>query len=178
MASTPAYIFKVFDAPALVPGVDFGIARSPRGRYAVVFAKGNGMLESRRFSALHAEDAAELSADGRPLIWFDAAIDRDPRNLGPPGGTLAALLAATPPVIRLTGRTRGETREVEILLAEDELARVCGSCWAVEAKSEERRWQRHQGAGCESLYWCELCANSNLRRMFMFFVDSERVGTQ
>ncbi|EJD51240.1 hypothetical protein AURDEDRAFT_182000 [Auricularia subglabra TFB-10046 SS5] len=158
-----SYIFKVFDSPQLVAGqVDFGIARSG-GQYILVFAKGNGMLVSRRFSELNV-DHAVLSADGHPLIWFDAAIDRDPRNLGPAGGTLAALLAASPSVVRLTGRVRGETQEVEVLLDEDELARVCSSCGLVESKFEERRWQRHTGEGFESQYWCGMCANSTLRR--------------
>ncbi|EJD39238.1 hypothetical protein AURDEDRAFT_139331 [Auricularia subglabra TFB-10046 SS5] len=172
-----AYIFRVFDAPDLVPGVDFGIARSG-GQYAVVFAKGNGMLVSRRFSTLNTEGTTELSAAGRPLIWFDAAIDRDPRNLGPACGTLQGLLAASPPVIRLTGRARGETQEVEILLNEDDLARVCQACGTVEAKTEERRWERHAGEGYDSLYWCGMCANSSVRRAFQFILHSLSGSTQ
>lgn len=158
-----AYIFKVFDSPKLVAGqVDFGIARAG-SKYILVFAKGNGMLVTRRFSELNVDPPAPGS-DGHQLIWFDAAIDRDPRNLGPVGGTLAALLAASPTVIRLTGRVRGETQEVEVLLDEDELARVCSSCGLIESKTEERRWQRHTGEGFESQYWCDMCARSSVRR--------------
>lgn len=187
MTTHPPYVFQVFDSPHLVAGqLDFGIARASNANanhYLLIWAKGNGQLASRVFTELNVStgsseaDVPQLSADGYPLIWFDSSIDRDPRNLAPAGGTLAALLAARPPVLRLTGRKRlmsapeggeREAQEAEILLKEDELARVCSYCGLLESKTEEKRWQKLSGDGYKTLYSCDLVRQSPL---FMPYFD-------
>jgi len=114
-------------------------------------------------------DKLGLSAEKRPFIWLDSDIDRDERNLGPPGGMLSALLAADPPVIKATGRMEmmhssegglREASEVEILLSEEDLGRVCFYCGTIEVVWDDR-FKQCGGQGYDSLYWCDQCSKKS-----------------
>lgn len=186
------HIFTVFyaDHPQLAGGIlDFALTRAGDNNpnhFEVALAKGYGFLydrSARRYSELNYSTPPgragipELSEHGFPLIWFDARLDRQvgvPEDS--PSGMLAALLKADPPVIRLTGRTKKmhcsgvyagarEASEVEVLLKEDDLARICSYCGVLEWKGDVgRRHKRHTGEGYQSLYWCEECEKSRKRR--------------
>ncbi|KAH9921556.1 uncharacterized protein BXZ73DRAFT_51798 [Epithele typhae] len=169
----------VFTSPEVANrGFELSLARHARkpNTFLVVFSRAYGMASSRTYAVLNvstpAAAPASLSPQGRPLIWLDSDLDRDPRNLGPSKGVLAALLAAEPPVVRATGRTQrmhaaegGErdAHEVEVLLAGDQLARCCWYCGASELNDdvrEGRRFERCPGSadGAESSYRCPTCA--------------------
>ena len=162
-----------FSSPAFANGhIYFAIARKDdanRNQYMLVLARGHGMAVTRKGATLNsstssaAAEAPTLSSSGHPLIWFDADWERDPSApLFPEGGLLNALLAAEPPVIRTTGRSRTqrtkkgeghEAPEVEILLGEDELAHICCYCGDVELL-EGDRWQRCNNSTSAPAYGC------------------------
>lgn len=160
-----------FSSPAFANGhIYFALARKDdtnRNQYMLALARGYGMAATRKGATLNSStssaDAPALSSSGHPLIWFDADWELDPNeSTFPEGGLLDALLAAEPPVIRATGRTRtqhtkrGGEREipqVEILLGEDELAHVCSYCGDVELP-EGDRWQRRNDDASNPAYCC------------------------
>jgi hypothetical protein len=157
----------LFTSPTLAGGrLEYALVRKPGNQFSLIFTRGAGMAADREGAVLNfstpPSDQPVLSADRHPIIWLDSDIDRDERNLGPPGGMLAALLAADPPVIRATGRTKvihasmgGErdVSEVEVLLAEEDLARVCYYCGSMETVYDDR-FEQCGGQDHESLYWC------------------------
>jgi hypothetical protein len=162
----------VFTSPDLAQGgLSYAIARKSPNTYLLVFARAYGMAASRIVAVLNASTPRSnraptlpVSSSGKPLLWLDADLDR--QNLGLEGGMLKALLAAEPSVIVATGRTRGmymaegglwETSEVEILLSEDELARVCWYCEAIETETDVKEGDRFVpcgGEGYETTYMC------------------------
>ncbi|EPS94138.1 hypothetical protein FOMPIDRAFT_157994 [Fomitopsis schrenkii] len=171
-----------FSSPAFANGyILFALARKDdtnRNQYMLVLARGYGMAATRKGATLNSStpsaDAPALSSAGHPLIWFDADWERDPSDATlPEGGLLNALLAAEPPVIRTTGRTRTqstnkrgerEVQEIEILLGEDELAHICYYCGDVELL-EGDRWQRRNDNAANPAYCCTTCSGqSALRR--------------
>jgi hypothetical protein len=170
----------VFTSPNIVGGrLGHALARKPYNQYTLIFTAGYGMAASRESAILNSttpySEKLETSAENRPLIWLDADVDRDERNLGPPGGMLKALLAAEPPVIRPTGRTKviyaseggeREVSEVEVLLSEEDLARVCFYCGAMETLSDDR-FESCGGQAHESLYWCAPVSMINNSRIFI-----------
>ena len=178
-------LFTLFESPGIFKGSrDFALARSGNtnpNHYLVVHSMGSGFFysrEERRYSILNlstgrgAAEVPRLSENGRPLIWFDAEIDRPGSVYGPNHDMLSVLQAASIPLLRVTGRTRTksengverEEKEVEILLGEDELARICCYCGIIEYKTDTERFEKCSGEGYQSLYWCEQCAKDSPRR--------------
>jgi len=163
-------IMLVFRSPNLFGGrLEFALTRKSYNQYALIFTRGAGMAEYREISFLNfttsRSEKLALSADKHHLIWLDSNCDRDERNLGPPGGMLAALLAVNPAVIKATGRTRvmrdpnkvaREVPEVEILLSEEDLYRACYYCGCIESYWDAvgNRMERCGGQDHESWYWC------------------------
>jgi hypothetical protein len=152
-----------FTSPSLTAGsLEHALTRTRSGAYALIYARAYGMAASRIFSSLTTSPSTAFSASGRPLLWIDAEIDADPRNLGPAGGVPAALLAAEPAVVAKTGPTRPsgdgkrEVVELELLLVEENLARCCYYCEAVETTSDvgEDRMVLLSGEGYQSTYCC------------------------
>jgi hypothetical protein len=173
-STVPILPMLVFTSPDLAKGgISYAIARKSPNTYILAYARAYGMAASREVAILNAftprsnsAPTLPLSASGKPLIWIDTDLDRDARNLGPEGGVLKALLAAEPPVIQSTGRTRGmhmtegglrDAGEVELLLTEDELARVCWYCSAIETETDVKdndRFRSCGGEGYETTYMC------------------------
>jgi hypothetical protein len=147
----------------------YAISRE-KNKYQLVFAAAYGMAPSREVAILNyttPEDATRpLSANGRPLLWFDSDWDRyNKPDITAPRGILSTVLTATPPVIVKTGRTQpmrgrdGEEREaveVELLLGEDQLSHKCWNCGHYETDTDvqSERMARWLGEGGESLYCC------------------------
>jgi hypothetical protein len=169
-------------------GLEYGLARKSPNTYLLVYARAYGMAVCRYTAILNvstprsiSSPALRLSTSGRPLIWIDADVDRDPRNIGPEGGMLKALLAAEPPVFRSTGRTRGmympegglrDAGEVELLLTEDELARACWYCGVIEYEwrvSSNDRFVPCDGEGYQTTYMCSQVRSSH--RVFFLVMD-------
>jgi hypothetical protein len=158
-------IFHSEDAPLFL----YAISRQKR-KYQLVYAPAYGMASSREVAILNhttPEDAAlSLSANGRPLFWLDSDWDRENEpSISAPRGMHSLVLAAMPPVIVKTGRTRpmrernGEEREaveVELLLSEDQLSHQCWSCGHYETDVDIMwaRMPRWFGEDDESLYCC------------------------
>ncbi|EPS94156.1 hypothetical protein FOMPIDRAFT_1134853 [Fomitopsis schrenkii] len=161
--TTPVYCKDSFE---------YAIARKAEpnpNQYMLIFSRAYGMAATRNLATLNysttarAIEAPKLSPAGRPLIWIDSDIDRIPGSLGPASGDmLSALLQASRPLIRPTGRTRmmiaqpGGARiahEVEILLEEDELAHMCGYCGCPEL-AEPDRFKRYGGSDARPEYIC------------------------
>jgi hypothetical protein len=147
----------------------YAISRK-KNKYRLVFAPAYGMVPGRDVAILNytTSDVATLptSTCGRPLLWFDSDWDRyNKPDITAPRGILSTVLAATPPVIAMTGRTQpmrgrdGEEREaveVELLLSEDQLSHQCWSCGHYETDTDVQsgRMARWLGEGSESLYCC------------------------
>ena len=109
------------------------------------------------------------SGSKHPLLWISP-----PSRGFPNDDLLRILLAAESPVIRTTGRTKeiilsaGDIEaqnqihvqpEVEILLDEEDLARVCYFCLNIECVYDTEvgcRFQRLSGEGYSSLYQCDM----------------------
>ena len=157
-----------FTSPDLLEErLEFAIARKPMNQYLLIFGRAYGMAASREVDILNYStpraEKIELSEDGHPLIWLDTDLDRRNKNyLTPVGGMLAGLKSVEPPVIRPTGRTRKmhaatggerEAAEVELLLSEEDLGRICYYCRAIETTSDAR-YEKCAGEGHESVYCC------------------------
>ena len=161
----------IFTSPDVAKGgFELAIARKAPGTYLLILARAYGMAATRVFAVLNSSTpsstVAASSADGHPLIWLDTDLDRDPRNLGPPEGVLAALKAADAQVVKPTGRVQrmhakegGErdAHELELVLSEDQLARCCWYCDALETDVDVRdndRFRSCGGEGYASTYMC------------------------
>jgi hypothetical protein len=158
----------------------YAISREKR-KYLLVFASAYGMIPLREVAILNytTPDDAVLprSVNGRPLLWFDSSWDRhNAPDMTAPRGMLSAVLAAIPPVIAKTGRTRpmhgrdGEEREaveVELLLREDQLSHKCWSCAHFETDTDilVGRMTRWLGQDDESLYCCTQVTVTELSRL-------------
>lgn len=156
----------VFTSPALSNGgLEFSLARKHPNKYLAVYARAYGMAATREWSILNfttpGSERLFSSPQNRPCIWLDTELDRDERNLGPAGGMLAAMLAAEPPVVKATGRTKmihaalggeREAHEIEILVQEDDLARFCYYCGGLQHTTDI--FERCGGEGYTSIYWC------------------------
>ncbi|TBU30095.1 hypothetical protein BD311DRAFT_787404 [Dichomitus squalens] len=168
----------IFTSPDIVNGsFVLAVARKSPGTYLVVLARAYGMAATHLYTVLNSSTPRStvppLSSAGRPLIWLDADLDRHPAQLGPPNGVLAALRAADSEIIRPTGRTQrmhaelgGErdAHEVELILDEDQLARCCWYCDALELDSDVRdnyRFPLCSGEGYTSTYMCQTCAQKS-----------------
>ncbi|KDR73037.1 hypothetical protein GALMADRAFT_228722 [Galerina marginata CBS 339.88] len=173
----------IFTSPQLSSGsLQYALARKPNNQLVLIFARAYGMLETREsailnFTTPHSQKP-QLSAENRLLIWLDSDVDRDDREfVKPPGGMLAALLAADPPIISTTGRTKmmssaegreREAVEVELMMSVDDLARICYYCHAIETDvdAREARFQVCGGDGFETQYCCNSCSTSSGIRRF------------
>ncbi|EIN03359.1 hypothetical protein PUNSTDRAFT_139625 [Punctularia strigosozonata HHB-11173 SS5] len=109
------------------------------GQYVLVLAAGSYIPGARYLAILNSTSPAELSQDGRPLLWVVPEVEMTPSQM--PGSTLDELLAITyqSPPLRLTGgmrldarAARGRALQAELLLKEDELLRVCCHCGSLE----------------------------------------------
>jgi hypothetical protein len=153
----------------------YAISRK-KHHYQLVYARAYGMAPSREVAILNyttPEDAAlPLSANGRPLLWFDSDWERcNEASIGGPREIFSIVLSAMPTVIAKTGRTqpmrgpKGEEREaveVELLLSEDQLSHQCWSCGHYETDSDIMwaRMPRWLGEDDESLYCCARVSDS------------------
>lgn len=160
------HLAVVFLADALYGTTPFALARASDqnpNQYAIVFMDAYGMAVSRYLNFLNPRTSQReklgKSDDGRPLLWIDPSWESTSSK--EPGSTLTALVTSDNPPVRLTGRTRRaegghEVHEVELLLAEDQLARVCSYCGQMEGGSwsTTERFERYEGEGYDSLYWC------------------------
>ncbi|KAI1785842.1 hypothetical protein LXA43DRAFT_1036119 [Ganoderma leucocontextum] len=168
----------IFTSPDIAKGgIELAIARKSPGTYLLILARAYGMAATRVHAVLNSSTPSSTipasSATGHPLIWLDTDLDRDPRNLGPAEGVLAALKAAETQVVQPTGRVQrmhgeegGErdAHEVELMLDEDQLARCCWYCAALEVDTDVRdndRFQLCDGEGYTSTYMCPQCANKS-----------------
>jgi hypothetical protein len=141
----------------------YAIARKGRNEYHLIFSRAYGMAATRDWGVLNSTTASKsisLSSDGRPCIWMDAEVDRDPRNISPsPGGLLLALSTAEPKaIIKETGKMREiqgrMISEVEILLSEEELGYGCIYCGSFELQEDSERFANVRGEGYESEHMC------------------------
>ncbi|KAF8903922.1 hypothetical protein CPB84DRAFT_1728052 [Gymnopilus junonius] len=174
MPETPVH--TIMSRP-FMNGSECCIARCPYpgNLYFIAFARAYGMACSRLLDIINCTtcgpEMLELSESKRPLVWFDSFMNRMDFSSDPfhPEGHLAALLKVDPPVIKLTGRKKymyadeggaREASEVEILLPEESLARVCYLCRGTEYNYGDARFERLPGtSGYQSLYVCEYCAS-------------------
>ena len=163
----------VFTTPTYCHGgLEFAIARKAppnNHQYMLVFPRAYGMAATLKVATLNcsttarAVEAPKLSPAGRPLIWLDSDMDRSIWNMSLTGeDMLGALLHVDPPVIRATGRERmmiaqpggaKVAREVELLLEEDQLARMCRYCGCTEL-AETHRYKRCGGDDARPEYMC------------------------
>ena len=137
-------------------------------QYAFVFARWYGMAAERGICVMNSstppQQKIEYSSGSKhPLLWISP-----PRHGFPNDDLLGILLAAESPVIRTTGRTKeiilsaGDIEaqnqihvqpEVEILLDEEDLARVCHFCLNIECVYDTEvdcRFQCLSGEGYRS----------------------------
>jgi hypothetical protein len=148
------------------PWITFILTRSETNKYKLLFGRAYGMAETREWAVLNSStpgaDPLVLSTENRPCIWIDSDFDRDARNIGPRGGTVAVLMTCDPPVFKVTGRTKQmyateggwrEAQEVEILLKEEELAHSCYYCGRTEYPIEDH-YEKCAGENYSSFYWC------------------------
>lgn len=147
--------------------IPYALARkddSNPNQFMVVYTQSYGFVEGRDVGILNrstsSTDTYRLTPDGHPLIWFNSDIDD--YEYMTDAGMLNALLEADPPIARRTGETRTlQTAdgakcmepEVEILVDEGELARVCCYCGALE-RVEYCRYERCGGDAIHPLYMC------------------------
>ncbi|KZT68251.1 hypothetical protein DAEQUDRAFT_812220 [Daedalea quercina L-15889] len=178
----PAPSVTTFTTPGFSNGGGLPMAIARNGdinpnQYIVISPYSFDMGSGRRLSTLNCsttlKDTPRLSSSGKPLIWFDADIDNNPRwNHMAEGGMLNALLDADPPVVRPTGEIRAICLEgggkrlesqVEILFEEGELARICCHCGEIELL-EICRFERCGGDARRPLYMCFNCAKMSAFR--------------
>lgn len=156
--------------------LECALARNPwqENQYAFVFARWYGMAAGRGICVMNSStpprQKIEYSSGSKhPLLWISP-----PSRGFPNDDLLRILLAAESPVIRTTGRTKeiilsaGDIEaqnqihvqpEVEILLDEEDLARVCYFCLNIECVYDTEvgcRFQRLSGEGYSSLYQCDM----------------------
>jgi len=152
--------------------LECALARNPwqGNQYALVFARWYGMAAGREICIMNDstppwQQIEYSSGSKHPLLWIS------PPSPGfPDDDLLRILLAAESPVIRTTGRTKeiilsaGDIEsqnqihvqpEVEILLDEEDLARVCYFCLNIECVYD-RRFKHLSGEGYSSLYQCRM----------------------
>ena len=152
--------------------LECALARNPwqDNQYTFVFARWYGMAAGRQISIINSSTPPRQkieysSGSKRPLLWFSP-----PSRAFPNDELLRILLAAESSVIRTTGRTKeiilsgGDIEaqihvqpEVEILLDEEDLARVCYFCLGVECVYDTEwghRFPHLSGEGYRSLYQC------------------------
>ncbi|KAJ6596945.1 hypothetical protein DFH09DRAFT_1023402 [Mycena vulgaris] len=157
--SSPGILKESFDATLARDGT----------KWLLVTPKGNGFLESRELAHLNYSTTSEpttWSEAKRPCFWFDSDWDRRPQ---PWSDLLAALLAIEPgkAPIRRTGRTQKMTAEgggereaveVELMMDEDELCKVCYYCGDFESnRLGEEPYPKIRGDGYTSTYSCHSC---------------------
>lgn len=159
----------IFTSPDIAKGsFELAIARKSPGTYLLILARAYGMAATRVHAVLNVSTprstVSAFSPSNHPLIWLDSDLDRDPRNLVQ--GILAALKAADKEVLRPTGRVQRmraeeggdrDAHQVELVLTEDQLARCCWYCDALEVDTDVRDHSRFplcSGQGYASTYMC------------------------
>ncbi|KAJ6522490.1 hypothetical protein B0H19DRAFT_1277366 [Mycena capillaripes] len=160
-----------FSSPHILLGaLDVTVARDGT-KWLLVTPKGNAFLYTRELAHLnHSTTSGAISSSSeanRPCIWFDSDWDRRPSPLS---DLLAALLTIEPKApIERTGRTRKmvaeiggerEAVEVEVLMDESELCKVCYYCGAFESSQRgqpDEVYRKIGGEGFISTYSCESC---------------------
>ncbi|KAJ6466808.1 hypothetical protein C8R45DRAFT_1020199 [Mycena sanguinolenta] len=160
-----------FSSPNILKAAfDVTLARDGT-KWLLVTPKGNGFMETRQLahlnhSATSTSGAITSSEAKRPCFWFDSDWDRRPQ---PWSDLLAALLAIEPKApLRRTGRTQKMTAElgrerdaveVEVMLDEDELCRVCFYCGDFDSnRLGTDPYQKFGGDGFTSTYSCHSCS--------------------
>jgi hypothetical protein len=154
--------------------LECALARNPyqANQYICVFALRYGMALGREICVINDStrpwQKLQYSPGSKhPFLWFSpptAASKFRNDNL-----LLHGLLAAEPPVIQTTGRTKESSLsagdlgaqnqvqvlpEVEILLDEEDLARVCYFCFGTEIVYDTERGVRFERLAYGSLYQC------------------------
>ncbi|KAJ7635853.1 hypothetical protein B0H17DRAFT_1149650 [Mycena rosella] len=155
-----------FSSPGILKeAFDVTLARDGP-KWLLVTPKGNGFLETRQLAHLnHSSETVTYSEAKRPCFWFDSDWDRQPQ---PWSDLLAALLAIEPKApLKGTGRTQkmsaevgGERKavEVEVMLDEDELCKVCYYCGDFETdRLGAETYSKVNGDGFTSTYSCPAC---------------------
>ncbi|KAJ7838579.1 hypothetical protein B0H14DRAFT_2788832 [Mycena olivaceomarginata] len=159
----------------LLGAFDVAIARDGAS-WLLVTPKGNGFLDNSAtgaFKPLQPPPTADPSSSSSSVasrfcrFWFDSDWDRRPT---PWSDLLAALLTIEPKApVKLTGQTRRmvaelggerEAVEVEVLLDESELCKVCYYCGEFESTrlGPEDAYRKIGGEGYTSTYSCHSCA--------------------
>jgi hypothetical protein len=142
--------FRLSDSPLC----SYALSRE-KNKCQLIYATAHGMALSSEVAILNhttpEHTTLPLSANGRPLLWFDSNWDRNNEpDMTAPRGMFCAVLSAIPPVVVKTGRTQpmrardGEEREaveVELLLHEDQLSRQCWSCGRCETETDGQSWR-------------------------------------
>jgi len=164
----------VFRSP-LFAHLECALARNPyqANQYLCVLARRYGMALGREICVINDStrpwQKLQYSPGSKhPFLWFSLP----PQATSAFGGNdklLHILLAAEPPVIQTTGRTKefslsaGDLEaqkqvqvlpEVEILLDEEDLARVCYFCFGTEIVYDTERGSRFGRLGYGSLNQC------------------------
>jgi hypothetical protein len=163
----------VFQSP-LFAHLECALARNPyqANQYLFILARRYGMAEGTEICVINDstrpwQKLQYSQGSKHPFLWF---------SLPPPAASafrhdklLHILLAAEPPVIQTTGRCKefslsaGDLEaqnqvqvlpEVEILLDEEDLARVCCFCFRTEIVFDTERGSRFERLGYGSLYQC------------------------
>ncbi|KAJ6504104.1 hypothetical protein C8R47DRAFT_1006897 [Mycena vitilis] len=163
-----------FSSPNILKAA-FEVALARDGtKWLLVTPKGNGFLESRQLAHLNyssSSEAVTTPSEQRPCFWFDSNWDRQPQ---PWSDLLAALLAIEPKApLRRTGRTRKmsadmggerEAAEVEVMLGEDELCKVCRACGEFEtARQGTEPYHKAGRDGLSSTYLCHSCSDKKIQ---------------
>ncbi|KAJ7035691.1 hypothetical protein C8F04DRAFT_1098169 [Mycena alexandri] len=154
-----------FSSPGILKDAfDVTVARDGH-KWLLVTPKGNGFLETRQLAHLNhstTSEAATWSETEHPCFWFDSDWDRRPQ---PWSDLLAALLTIEPKApLRRTGRTQKmtaemggerEAAEVEVMVDEDELCKVCYYCGELQSdRLGEEAFSKVAGDGFTSTYSC------------------------
>ncbi|EIN08901.1 hypothetical protein PUNSTDRAFT_143588 [Punctularia strigosozonata HHB-11173 SS5] len=139
-------------------------------QYALVTTTGPDLPAVRYIATLNDSSsvgAASYSEEDRPLLWIEPDVEATRSQV--PGSTLDVLLNEENPPFRLTGRTRRNgrddvIREVELILNEDMLLRVCCYCGSLENGywPLSDRMEKYRGDGYLSRYWCYECARKTV----------------